>query len=336
MVFASIAITVFSFLVWVHHFFTMGAGAAVNAFFGIMTMVIAIPTGVKIFNWLFTMFRGRIIFSSMMYWFLGFVAAFTIGGMTGVLLAIPAADFELHNSLFLVAHFHNTIISGVLFSYFAGLTFWFPKIWGFKLNERIGILAFWCWIIGFFVAFMPLYILGFMGATRRLDHYDASTGWQGLFIVAGIGVAILVIGALLQVLQLYVSIRDRKKNLDTTGDPWNGRSLEWSIPSPAPFYNFAITPHVYGHDAFWAEKNGQHHERHYEDIELPRNSPFGPCIGMCSFIFGFALVWHVLWLIPLSFIGILTCIIARSFDEHPHYVINASEMRELDRLHRRI
>src|SRR4051812_43060315 len=225
MVWAIWAIVFLSFIVWLHHFFTMGAGANVNAFFGIMTMLIAVPTGVKIFNWLFTMYRGRVRFTTPMLWFLGFVATFTIGGMAGVLMAVPPADFQLHNSLFLVAHFHTMIIGGVVFGYFAGLTYWFPKIFGFRLNERLGRYAFWCWLVGFLLAFVPLYILGFMGATRRLDHYDASLGWQQLFIVAALGVAIIVAGIGFQALQLIVSIKDRAKNRDITGDPWDARTL---------------------------------------------------------------------------------------------------------------
>jgi cytochrome o ubiquinol oxidase subunit 1 len=359
MVLATCAITFFSFIVWVHHFFTMGAGAAVNAFFGIATMIIAIPTGVKIFNWLFTMFRGRVIYSSMMHWFLGFVASFTIGGMSGVLLSIPAADFELHNSLFLVAHFHNMIISGVLFGYFAGIAYWFPKIFGFKLNETWGIRAFWCWIIGFFVAFMPLYILGIMGATRRLDHYDPSIGWQSLFIVAGVGVCILILGAICQVIQMYVSIRDRKQNV-AGADPWNGRTLEWSVPSPAPFYNFARTPVVFGRDAYWNMKQAAgavmdspakaldevaRFEKDeipkysgaiagvqpYEDIELPKNTPFGLYLGTVSFLFGFGIIWHVYWLVPLALIAGIALVIARSFDEDTEDIFSAAEIERLDK-----
>ncbi|MEN9561697.1 MAG: hypothetical protein RIQ56_970, partial [Candidatus Parcubacteria bacterium] len=332
MVFAIVAICFFSFVVWAHHFFTMGAGAAVNAFFGIMTMIIAIPTGVKIFNWLFTLYRGRIIFSSAMHWFFGFVATFTIGGMTGVLLSLPAADFELHNSLFLVAHFHNTIISGVLFGYFAGVTFWFPKIFGFTLNEKLGIAAFWTWIIGFIVAFTPLYILGFMGATRRLEQYDASTGWQPLFIVAGIGALIIGIGVMLQVLQFIVSIYQRKRLRDKTGDPWNGRTLEWSVPSPAPFYNFAIIPHVYGRDAFWAAKHSTHEleKPHYTDIVLPKNSSTGVLLGAGAFVLGFSLVWHVYWLATVALIYMVACILARSFKEEIEYVLPAAEVARLE------
>ena len=257
MVWAIIGIVFLSFIVWLHHFFTMGAGANVNAFFGIMTMLIAIPTGVKVFNWLFTMYRGRVHFTSPMLWFMGFVITFTIGGMDGVLMSIPAVDFQVHNSLFLIAHFHSVIIGGVVFGFFAGLTYWFPKVMGFSLNERLGKYAFWCWLIGFLLAFMPLYILGLMGATRRLDHYDASMGWQPLFIVAAVGVAIIMIGIGIQVLQVLVSIKQRKENRDLSGDHWGGRTLEWSIPSPPPLYNFAITPKVDTRDPFWVAKQSR-------------------------------------------------------------------------------
>ncbi|HVX48203.1 MAG TPA: cbb3-type cytochrome c oxidase subunit I, partial [Candidatus Saccharimonadales bacterium] len=254
MVAAIWAIVFLSFLVWLHHFFTMGAGADVNAFFGMMTMFIAIPTGVKIFNWLFTMYQGRIRFASPMIWFMGFIFLFTMGGVAGVLMAVPPIDFQVHNSLFLVAHFHTMIISGVVFGFFAGLTYWFPKVFGFRLNERLGKYAAWCWIVGFVLAFGPLYILGLMGATRRLDHYSASMGWQGLFIVAGIGAMIIFLGVCFQLLQLAYSIWKRDENRDLTGDPWDGRTLEWSTASPTPEYNFAVLPTVSSRDAFWEMK----------------------------------------------------------------------------------
>ena len=336
MVWALFAIMFLSFIVWLHHFFTMGAGANVNAFFGIMTMVIAIPTGVKVFNWLFTMYRGRIKFSTPMLWFLSFVMTFTIGGVTGVLMAVPAIDFQVHNSLFLVAHFHNVIIGGVVFGYFAGLTYWFPKIFGFTLNERLGRYASYCWTVGFLVAFLPLYILGLMGATRRLDHYDASTGWQGLFIVAGFGVVIISVGIGLQLLQLVVSIVQRKKNRDLTGDPWNGRTLEWSVPSPAPFYNFAVTPVVHSRDQFWEEKQALHrHEQiekpAYQDIYLPKNSSLGLVIAMFAFLIGFGLIWHMWWLAGIGLAGVIICIIVRTSNDDTEYLVTARELEKLDR-----
>lgn len=228
MIWALGSITLLSFIVWLHHFFTMGASPEVNAFFGIMTMLIAVPNGVKVFNWLFTMFRGRIFFSRPMLWFLGFIYVFTTGGMTGVLMSIPAADFQLHNRLlFLIAHFHSMVIGGVLFGMFAGLSYWFPKFIGFRLNERFGRYAFWCWVVGFTVAFMPLYVAGLMGATRRLDHYETYTGWHPLFISAACGVAIIITGGILQVLQVILGVKQRRRN-KITGDPWNGRTLEWA------------------------------------------------------------------------------------------------------------
>jgi len=333
MVWALGAITFLSFTVWLHHFFTMGAGADVNAFFGIMTAVIAVPTGVKVFNWLFTMYRGRVHFTTPMMWFLGFVVTFTIGGMTGVLMSIPAIDFQMHNSLFLVAHFHNMIIGGVVFGYFAGITYWFPKIFGFKLNERLGRYAFWCWLVGFCLAFIPLYILGLMGATRRLDHYDASLGWQGLFVVAGVGVLVIALGIGFQVLQMIVSVVRRRQNLDVTGDPWNGRTLEWSTPSPVPFYNFAITPGVHSRDAFWAMKQSDHTRSErpkYQDIQLPKNSAMGIYIAASSFAFGFGLIWHIWWLAALGLIGVITCLIIRLAGDDSEYTISAAELERLE------
>lgn len=336
MVFALGAITVLSFVVWLHHFFTMGAGANVNAFFGIMTMIIAIPTGVKIYNWLFTLFRGSIRFTTPMLWFMAFLVTFTIGGMSGVLLAVPAIDFQVHNSLFLVAHFHNVIIGGVIFGYFAGVTYWFPKIFGFKLNERLGRYAFWCWLVGFVVAFTPLYILGLLGATRRLDHYDASLGWQGLFIVAGIGGAIIMAGIGFQILQFAVSIFQRRENLDKTGDPWDGRTLEWSVPSPAPFYNFAATPQVTERDAFWETKQLKSKVRaKYEDIYLPKNSPAGLIIASFVFLIGFGLIWHIWWLSIVGLFCAISTVIIRTSNDDSEYLVTASELKNLDAAYRK-
>jgi cytochrome o ubiquinol oxidase subunit 1 len=332
MVWATMAIVLLSFIVWLHHFFTMGAGADVNAFFGIMTMIIAIPTGVKIFNWLFTMYRGRIKFATPMLWFMGFVVIFTIGGMAGVLMAIPPIDFQLHNSLFLVAHFHMMIIGGVVFGFFAGLTYWFPKIFGFKLHERLGRYAFGCWFGGFLLAFVPLYILGLMGATRRLDHYDASLGWQQLFIVAGLGVLLIGLGVVFQVLQLVVSIMQRDKLRDTTGDPWNGRTLEWSTLSPAPSYNFATIPVVADRDAFWVSKHqrGESTEPEYEPIIVPRNTPVGLLIGLLAFGISFAVVWHIWWFAGLCLFGLVLTIIIRSQNDNTERTLSARAVAKLE------
>jgi cytochrome o ubiquinol oxidase subunit I len=332
MVWALIAITFLSYVVWLHHFFTMGAGGDVNAFFGIMTMVIAVPTGVKIFNWLFTMYRGRILFATPMLWFMAFVVTFSIGGMTGVMMAVPAIDFQVHNSLFLVAHFHTMIIGGVVFGFFAGLTYWFPKIFGFRLNERLGRYAFWCWFVGFLLAFVPLYILGLMGATRRMDHYDSSLGWQGLFIVAGLGAGLILLGVGFQILQLIVSIKQRAQNRDLTGDPWNGRTLEWSTSSPAPFYNFAALPEVNERDAFWATKksHAKAPDMPYGDIYLPRNTGMGIFIAGLAFTGGFAVVWHIWWLALLGLVGIITCIIVRATAENTEYKLSAGKIAKLE------
>ena len=335
MVFSVAGIVFLSFTVWLHHFFTMGAGADVNAFFGIMTMIIAIPTGVKIFNWLFTMYRGSIRFTTPMLWFIGFVVLFTVGGVTGVILAQPAADYQLHNSLFLVAHFHTMIVSGVLFGYFAGLVYWFPKIFGFTLDERYGRKAFWCWLVGFILAFGPLYILGFMGATRRIDHYSASLGWQPLFIVAGIGAATIALGLVFQVAQLVRSIRMRHENRDATGDPWDGRTLEWTTSSPPPAYNFAILPVVHARDALWTLKQGgvAPEAAHYEDIAMPRSTGSGMFIAGFVFAIGFAVIWHIWWLALLALLGTIASITMRMFVEDTEYVIPAAEVRRIESMH---
>ena len=334
MVWALASITVLSYLVWLHHFFTMGAGANVNAFFGVMTMVIAVPTGVKIFNWLFTMYRGRIKFTTPMKWFMGFVVTFTIGGVTGVLMAVPAIDFQVHNSLFLVAHFHNMVIGGVVFGYLAAINYWFPKAFGFRLNERLGSYAFWCWFIGFLLAFIPLYILGMMGATRRLDHYDASLGWQGLFIVSAIGVSIILLGVGFQVLQFIVSIRDRKQNRDTTGDPWDGRTLEWSTTSPAPIYNFATLPPVTARDDWWVQKQVKNSKSlPITPIEIPKNTPYAILIAAAAFVMGFALIWHIVWLAIIGFIVLITCITIRTLDDNSEYTMGVAEIKKIEAKH---
>ncbi|MBS3903950.1 MAG: cytochrome o ubiquinol oxidase subunit I [Simkania sp.] len=333
MVWALVAITFLSFIVWLHHFFTMGAGANVNAFFGIMTMLIAIPTGVKIFNWLFTNYEGRIQFTTPMLWFLGFVFIFTAGGMTGVLMSLAPADFQVHNSLFLVAHFHSMIIGGVVFGFFSGFTYWFPKITGFKLNERLGKYAFWFWIIGFVLAFFPLYALGLMGATRRLDHYEAGLGWTPLFIVAAIGAVFVSIGVGFQFLQIIWSIKHRKVNRDSTGDPWHGRTLEWATASPPPFYNFAFVPKVHERDAFWAMKQAEEQKAkqvHYKDIHMPKNTAAGFYIGALSFVFGFAMVWAIWWLAGISFLGMLICTIIRLSSDNTDYYVSAEEVKEIE------
>ncbi len=331
MVWALVAITFLAFIVWLHHFFTMGAGANVNAFFGIMTMIIAIPTGVKIFNWLFTMFRGKIQFKTPMYWFLGFIVIFTLGGLAGVLMAIPAADFQVHNSLFLIAHFHFVIIGGVVFGFFAAYSYWFPKFFGFKLNETIGKWAFWCWLIGFVIAFSPLYLLGFMGATRRLNYYDVPE-WQPLFLIAGAGAYLVLCGFGLQLWQAIVSYRQRNENRDTTGDPWNGRNLEWSTKSPPPFYNFAITPEVHSRDPFWVMKHMKQAERpKYEEIHMPNNSSMGFYIGVFSFLFGFGLIWWMFWLALISAIGMVACVIAHLYVKHPGYHITPEELEQYEK-----
>ncbi|CUI34703.1 cytochrome o ubiquinol oxidase subunit I [Achromobacter ruhlandii] len=335
MVYATAAIGVLSFLVWLHHFFTMGAGANVNAFFGIATMIISIPTGAKIFNWLFTIYRGRLRITTPVLRTLGFMLVFVIGGMTGVMLAIPGVSFVLHNSLFLIAHFHNTIIGGVVFGCIAGMTYWFPKAFGFKLNERLGRYSFYCWFVGFFLAFMPLYILGFKGMTRRLNHYD-NPEWQPYLLVALAGAALIMLGIWFLLQQVFVSVRQRKQNQDITGDPWDGRTLEWSISSPAPFYNFAHVPHVDELDQFWEDKqNGKAYKRpaKYEDIHMPKNTAAGVFIGAFGLVMCFALIWHIWWLSIVGFVGMIGSFIVRAYDRDVDYWVPAAEVERIENAH---
>ncbi|MBB2161491.1 cytochrome o ubiquinol oxidase subunit I [Gluconacetobacter sacchari] len=340
MVYATCSIMVLSLVVWLHHFFTMGAGANVNAFFGIMTMIIAIPTGVKIFNWLFTMYKGRVEFHATMYWVIGFMITFTIGGMTGVMLAIPAADFVLHNSLFVIAHFHNVIIGGVYFGYVAAMNFWFPKAFGFKLNEAWGKRAFWFWFVGFYFAFMPLYVLGFEGMTRRMNHYD-NPEWYPWLLVAEFGAVLIALGIVCQLTQLYVSIRDRNlaENRDLTGDPWNARTLEWSTSSPPPFYNFAVVPTVHDLDAFAHDKEAGIDTRsaggHYQPIHMPKNTSAGFFVGLFSLILGFAAIWWIWWLAAIGLIGIIATVIARSSNNDIDYYVPVSEVARIENEHTR-
>jgi cytochrome o ubiquinol oxidase subunit 1 len=339
MVMATMAICLLSFTVWLHHFFTMGAGADVNAVFGIASAIIAVPTGVKIFNWLFTMYGGRLVYSQSLLWSIGFMVTFVIGGMTGVLLAVPPADFVLHNSLFLVAHFHNVIIGGLLFGAFAGYTFWFPKAFGFRLHEGLGKAAFWCWIVGFYVAFMPLYVLGLMGMTRRMQHYDVAA-WRPWLLTAAAGAAIILAGIILQVAQLVVSIRRREELRDNTGDPWNGRSLEWSTSSPPPAFNFAVLPHVEGRDAYWAMKQRARQrtepaaEPVYTDIEMPRNSATGFVCAFFATFLGFALIWHIWWMAIVAAAGAYATFVVFAWRDRTEYVIPAVEVARIDRANR--
>lgn len=331
MVIALAMITFLSFVVWLHHFFTMGASPNVNAFFGVMTMLIAIPTGVKIFNWLFTKYKGRVHFESPMLWFFAFVLNFTIGGMTGILLSAPPVDFQIHNSLFLIAHFHGMVIGGVLFALFCGFTYWFPKFTGFFLDEKLNRYAFWCWFTGFLLAFMPLYILGFMGATRRLDHYETATGWHPLFVIVFIGALVILCGAIIQFLGLFWSIYNREK-LKAGADPWNGRTLEWATSSPPPVYNFAHIPVVDQIDPLWAYKTEKKpvSPPPFEDIEMPINASSPFFIGLSSLIFGFAMTWHLFWLAAISFIFILAIVIYRLSIKDEHGIIPAKEVEKIE------
>lgn len=335
MVVATAVITFLSFIVWLHHFFTMGAGADVNAFFGIATMVIAIPTGVKIFNWLFTMYKGQIHYYTPMMFTLAFLLIFVVGGMTGVLMAVPGVDFQVHNSVFLVAHFHNVIIGGVVFGFFAGLIYWYPKIFGYRLNEGWGKASVYLWSIGFIVAFAPLYALGLKGMTRRLYHYSTASGYHPYLIVAAVGSAIVGLAVVCQIIQFLVSVWNRDK-YKASADAWGyGRTLEWSIPSPAPFYNFAVIPHVHARDDYWEtkeqiKKGNVPAKPVYKDIHMPKNTGAGFFIGAFNFVFGFAMIWHIHWLAVLGFIGIIASVVARTFNTDIDYYVKAEEVERTE------
>jgi cytochrome o ubiquinol oxidase subunit 1 len=341
MVYATLAICIISFMVWLHHFFTMGAGADVNALFGIASMIIAVPTGVKIFNWLFTMYGGRVRFTVPMYYAIGFMLTFVIGGLTGVLLAMPPVDWVVHNSLFLVAHFHNVIIGAVVFGVMAGYTYWFPKAFGFTLDERLGKIIFWCWFIGFYLAWMPEYALGFMGATRRLQHIS-DPSWTPYLTVAMIGALVILAGIVLTVVQLLYSVKTRDRRRDLTGDPWDGRTLEWLTLSPPPHFNFAVLPDVHGEEAYWTRKLTAIREEKlieepkYEDIEMPLNTPTGVICAFFASVTGFAVIWHIWWLAILGLIGAFAVLVWYAWrDEHEH-IIPAAKVAELERERRRV
>ncbi|HUN43741.1 MAG TPA: cytochrome o ubiquinol oxidase subunit I [Acetobacteraceae bacterium] len=339
MVAATLFICLVSFMVWLHHFFTMGAGGDVNAVFGIATSIIAVGTGVKIYNWIFTMYGGRIRFDAPMLWSIGFIITFVIGGMTGVMLAVPPADFELHNSLFLVAHFHNVIIGGVVFGGFAGLTYWFPKAFGFRLHEGWGKAAFWFTLAGFYATFMPLYVAGLLGMTRRLQEYDVAA-WRPWVLAAGVGVLITLAGAVCQVTQLVVSIRRRDELRDETGDPWNGRSLEWSTASPPPAFNYAVLPNVHGEEPYWEIKRRTIEAQHlapepdYKPIELPRNSPTGFITAFFATITGFALIWQIWWMVGLGLVAAYAVFVIFAWRDKEEYEVPAEEVAAIDRARR--
>jgi len=340
MIYATMAICIISFMVWLHHFFTMGAGADVNSVFGIASMIIAIPTGVKIFNWLFTMYGGTVRLATPMLWALGFMVTFAIGGMTGVMLAVPPADFQLHNSLFLVAHFHNVIIGAVLFGAFAGYTYWFPKAFGFVLDERLGKWAFWLWVIGFWVAWGPGYVVGLEGMTRRLDHYSVAE-WRPWLLVAAAGVVIILLAIIAQIAQIVVSVRTREQRRDLTGDPWDGRNLEWATASPPPSFNFAALPNVRDQEPYWdmkarAREIGQlvRPEPEYQPIPMPRNSSTGFVTALFAVITGFALIWHIWWLVLLGLAGAYVTFVAFAWRDHDEELIPAAEVARLDRANR--
>lgn len=332
MVIAIVGIAFLSMIVWVHHFYTMGAGPAVNSFFSITTMLIAVPTGVKMFNWLFTMRKGRIKFTTAMLWTLAFIPTFTIGGVTGVMLAMGAADYQYHNTHFLVAHFHYVLIPGVVFAVFAALYYWWPKMFGHMLNEKIGKWHFWLFNIGFNLTFMPMFLLGLDGMTRRMYTYSESTGWGPLNLLSASGSIILAAGFVAFCYNIYWSFRYASR--DVPSDPWDARTLEWYTATPVQHYNFAKLPEIKTLDAFWhMKKNGQTKlvETRLEKIHMPSNSGLPFVMSTVFGIAGFLLVfeWHLA--AAVATIGIIICLILRSFDYDDGYYVSVDEVKKTER-----
>ncbi|ASS97875.1 MULTISPECIES: cytochrome aa3 quinol oxidase subunit I [Geobacillus] len=337
MVGSIVGIAFLSFIVWVHHFFTMGAGPAVNSAFSITTMAIAIPTGVKIFNWLFTLRKGKIRFTTAMLWSLAFIPNFVIGGVTGVMLAMAAADYQYHNSYFLIAHFHYVLIAGTVFACFAGLHYWYPKMFGHILNERLGKWTFWLFMIGFNICFFPMYFLGLMGMTRRMYTYSDGLGWTPLNVVATVGAVLMGIGFIVLCYNIYYSARYGER--DMTGDPWNGRTLEWATASPPVHYNFPVTPVVEDLDAYWVmkKKYGGFHvkEEDLKPIHMPSNSGRPFWMSVAFFVAGFGLVFKWFALAIVGALFIVLGLILRSFEDDDGYYIPVDEIKRMERAARK-
>jgi cytochrome o ubiquinol oxidase subunit 1 len=332
LVWASLAITVLSFTVWLHHFFTMGQSAGVNAAFGIATMLIGIPTGVKIYDWMLTVFRGRVRFSVPILYSAMFLMLFVIGGLTGITLATPPVDYQVHNTVYLVAHFHNMLIPGTLFGMLAGYSYWFPKAFGFRLNEVWGRFTALCFGGGFLLAFMPLYVLGISGMPRR-SQAIFTTEFAPLLWTAEIGAVLLSLALVGLYVQLWVSIRDRHRNAVPVGDPWDGRTLEWTTTAPPPEYNFAVLPTIHDRDPFtWLKEHGLAHAPvlRFEDIHLPKNSATPLVIGAASLVCAFGLVWHIGWAAAGGFLLVWGTVIARSFVRDAERVITGATLRQAE------
>lgn len=331
MVGSMVAITILSVIVWVHHFYTMGQGVLTNSIFSITTMAIAVPTGVKIFNWLFTLRKGSIVFATPMLWTLAFIPTFTIGGVTGVMLAMASADFQYHNTMFLVAHFHYTLIPGVVYAFIAGMIYWWPKFFGFMLNEKIGKVSFWMVAICFNITFFPMFITGLDGQARRMFTYSAETGFGPLNLVSSIGAVGLVLGFVVLVYNIYWSTRYMPRNVGE--DPWNARSLEWATASPIPEYNFATLAHVNSSEALWDYKKKGHNlfPDKLEEIHMPNNSGMPFIMSVLFFIGAFGLIFSMIPLAIVALIGIFVCMALRSFEQDHGHHISVKEIEETEK-----
>jgi cytochrome o ubiquinol oxidase subunit I len=328
LVLATMAIGVLSFTVWLHHFFTMGQSADINAVFGIATMLIGVPTGVKVYDWLWTMFRGRVRFTVPLVYGLAFSMLFVIGGLTGVLLANPSIDYQVHNTQFLIAHFHNMLVPGTLFGLLAGYHMWFPKAFGFRLDERCGMFSALCFIFGFVLAFFPLYGLGLLGYPRRtLDFFDPV--YLPYMVAAFAGALVILAGLGGLVVQLLVSILHKEELAVPAGDPWDGRSLEWGLPAPPPEYNFSVLPEVSSRDAFTrAKEEGTAYRApaQFHDIEMPKNSAMGMIVCVGGFLAAFGLVWYIWWLVVAASLAMAVAMVGWGFARDTERIIPAHEV----------
>ncbi len=332
MILATFAIAGVSWLVWLHHFFTMGMGPYVSTEFSVATMLVGIPTGVKVFNWAFTMYRGKLTYTAAMHWALGALFLVLVGGLTGMMLSIPAINYMVHNSVFVVAHFHMMLLS-IVYAVFGGVMFWFPKIYGYKLNELWGKATFWLFSAGTAFVFIPMFMLGFMGMTRRLD-WPFDPRWSNMLNIQEFGIFVYVLSIVAFVVMLYVSIRDRACQ-QVGADAWGtSRSLEWITPSPVPFYNYAIVPQVNARDeAAWRREHGLTNVQpeRYAAVHMPNNTGMAIIIGGLLFVLGFALTWRIWWLSGISLIAIIVLMIYRSAKGDPGYIIPAADIERMDR-----
>jgi cytochrome c oxidase subunit I len=322
MVFASVLIGFLGFMVWAHHMFTTGMGPVANSIFAIATMAIAVPTGVKIFNWLFTLWGGQIRFTTANMWATAFIPTFVMGGTTGVMLAVPAADFQYHDTYFVVAHFHYVIVGGLVLGLFAGMYYWWPKMFGRMLSETLGKVHFWTFFIGFHLTFFPQHFLGLMGMPRRVFTYLPGYDLEMGNLVSTIGAFLMGVGTIVFMINIIVT---QRQPINAPADPWDARSLEWTIPSPAPEYNFKQTPLVRGLDAFWKEKMAGNKEMIPAEpvgpIHMPSPSILPLVMSVGLFIAGYGFMYHSYIVAGIGMgITLLAMLLRSVYDDHGWHI----------------